>query len=247
MQFFRLYQYVVPAVLFPLCYWQWLVRYDYDHKTTLAVLSIPIVFSYVIPGLGTNWLKIWEFNTRWRLGRFRPQHGFLFGTATSLFGLFCLRFPPHDFSMLEIMRSGFVMGSVIAFWNWLYDFHAIRVGFLMVYNRASAEQRGPAAIATEYCPLFFGLFGSCYGITIRVCEYYMTETVRSELYWPVLLGCHAFILTCPVALFIVISWLTTGETGLRSYQESNHLSATADIPQDSTDHESQDTTVKAAR
>jgi len=97
MPFFRIYQYVVPLLLFPLCYWLWLKRYDYDHRTTLLVLSLPIVFSYVIPGLGTNWLKIWEFNTRWKLGRFRPHHGFLFGTATALFALLCLRFPPEDY------------------------------------------------------------------------------------------------------------------------------------------------------
>lgn len=260
MQFFQLYQYVVPAILFPVCYWLWLVRYGYDHRLTLLVLSIPIVFSYIVPGLGTNWLKIWEFNTRWRLGRFRPQHGFLFGTATSLFGLFCLRFPPVDFTAVELVRAGFVMGSVLAFWNWLYDVHAIRVGFLRVYNRAYSQRRGPEAIAAEYCPLFFGLFGFCYGITIRVCEFYLTESGRLDLYWPLLLCCHAFILTCPVGLFIVVSWLTTGETGLRSYQDDHPLDAVADTPADadaaptssaessaSLDHQPSATTRNAAR
>ena len=218
MQFFRLYQYVVPTLLFPLCYWLWLIRYDYDHRLTLFMLSIPIVFSYVVPGLGTNWLKIWEFNTRWRLGRFRPQHGFLFGTATSLFALICLGFPPKDFSVMEIIRAGFIMGSVLAFWNWLYDVHAIRVGFLVVYNRAYSENRGPEAIATEYCPLFFGMFGVCYGVAIRISEYYLAELGRLDLYWQLLVGCHVFVLVCPVVAFILISLLTTGETGLHSYQ-----------------------------
>ena len=43
MQFFRLYQYVVPIVRFPLSYWLWLTRYGYNHKLTLLVLSIPIL------------------------------------------------------------------------------------------------------------------------------------------------------------------------------------------------------------
>lgn len=218
MQFFRLYQYLVPILLFPLCYALWLVRYDYDHRLTLLVLSIPIVFSYVVPGLGTNWLKIWEFNTRWRLGRFRPQHGFLFGTATSMFGLLCLRFPPEDFSVLEIIRAGFIMGSVLAFWNWLYDVHAIRVGFLVVYNLAYSKNRGPEAIATEYCPVFFGIFGLCYGMSIRVCEYYLAELGRFDIYWLLLVACHAVVLVCPVAAYMLLSLLTTGEAGLRSYQ-----------------------------
>jgi hypothetical protein len=29
-------------------------------------------------------------STRFRVGRFRPHHGFVFGAATSLFGLLCV-------------------------------------------------------------------------------------------------------------------------------------------------------------
>jgi hypothetical protein len=218
MPFFRLYQYVVPLVLFPPCYWLWWIRYDHDHRLALFALSIPIVFSYIVPALGTNWLRIWEFNTRWKLGRFRPQHGFLFGTATSLFGLLCLGYPPSSYDAWEFIRAGFVMGSVLAFWNWLYDLHALRVGFLKVYNRAYAQQRGPEAIATEYCPVFFGTFGFCYGVSVRVGEYYFAQADRFDLYVPILLGCHAAALATPVVAFVALSLITTGETGLRTYE-----------------------------
>jgi hypothetical protein len=226
MQFFRIYQYVVPLALFPLSYWLWWSRYGYDHRLALFALSIPIVFSYVVPALGTNWLRIWEFNTRWRLGRFRPHHGFLFGTATSLFGLLCLSFPPQSFDFSEVFRAGFVMGSVLAFWNWLYDVHAIRVGFLRVYNRAYAERRGPEAIATEYCPVFFGAFGFCYGIAIRVGEYYLVDQGRFDLYWPLLAACLASTILVPVLAFIGLSLLITGDTGLRSYEEASSFTVT---------------------
>jgi hypothetical protein len=218
MRFFRIYQYVVPLLLFPLSYWLWWSRYDHNQHLTLFALSIPIVFSYVVPGLGTNWLRIWEFNTRWKLGRFRPQHGFLFGTATSLFGLLCLGYPPPGFDGWELFRAGFVMGSVLAFWNWLYDTHAIRVGFLRVYNRAYAEKRGPEAIAAEYCPVFFGAFGFCYGVAVRVGEYYLGALGRYDLYWPLLIACHVTVILCPVAAYVLVSLLTTGSTGLRSYE-----------------------------
>jgi hypothetical protein len=219
MHFFRIYQYVVPLVLFPLTYWLWWSRYDHDHQLTLFALSIPIVYSYVVPALGTNWLKIWEFNTRFKLGRFRPQHGFLFGTATSLFALLCLGYAPQSLDFWEILRAGFIMASVLAFWNWLYDTHAIRVGFLMVYNKAYAENRGPEAIATEYCPVFFGAFGFCYGIAIRAGEYYLVGLGRLELFWPLLLVCHLAVILGPVVAYIALSWLTTGHAGLRSFQK----------------------------
>jgi hypothetical protein len=220
MLFFRVYQYVVPLLLFPLAYWLWNVRYSHDHRLTLFALSIPIVFSYVVPALGTNWLRIWEFNTRLRLGRFRPQHGFLFGTATSLFGLLCLGYPPRAFDGWEFLRAGFIMASVLAFWNWLYDVHAIRVGFLRVYNRAYALNRGPEAIATEYCPVFFGSFGFCYGIAIRAGEYYLAASGRPELFWPLLTVCLLAVLALPVLAYMGLSLITTGHAGLRSYESA---------------------------
>ena len=223
MQFFRIYQYVVPLVLFPLSYWLWWNRYDHDHAVTLFALAIPIVFSYVVPALGTNWLKIWEFNTRFKLGRFRPQHGFLFGTATSLFGLLCLGDPPSSLNAWELLRAGFIMGTVLAFWNWLYDIHAIRVGFLLVYNRAFAEKRGPEAIATEYSPIFFGSFGACYGIAIRLGEHYLKGPEREALYWPLLTGCLAVVILVPVIAYIALSLLTSGDTGLRSYESAEEV------------------------
>jgi hypothetical protein len=171
-----------------------------------------------VPALGTNWLRIWEFNTRLKIGRFRPQHGFLFGTATSLFGLLCLGYPVPSLDAWDLLRAGFIMASVLAFWNWLYDIHAIRVGFLMVYNRAYSENRGPEAIATEYCPVFFGTFGFCYGIAIRGGEYYLAELGHFDLFWPLLLLCHFIVLLCPVLAYIALSLATSGRTGLRTYE-----------------------------
>lgn len=222
MQFFQLYQYVVPILLFPLSYWLWLARYDGEHKPVLLALSIPILFAYIIPGVATNWLKLWDFSTRWKLGRFRPQHGFLFGTATSLFGLLCLAYPAREFGIMELVRAGFIMGSVLAFWNWLYDSYAIKVGFIVVFNRKYYERQGPEAIATDYCPIFFGTFGICYGVSIRVCEHLLLELGRTDLYWLLFVVCNLTVLVCPVIAYVMYSLVTIGETGLRSYEGVNH-------------------------
>lgn len=218
MLFFRVYQYVVPLLLFPLSYWLWWSRYGHDHRPTAFTLAIPIVFSYVVPALGTNWLRIWEFNTRLRLGRFRPQHGFLFGTATSFFGLACLGYPAQSYRAGEFLRAGFVMASVLGFWNWLYDVQALRVGFLRVYNRAFAENRGPEAIAGEYCPVFFDSFGFCYGVALRTGESCLFASERVDLFWPLFAICLIASVTVPVAAYVVICWVTTGSTGLKSYE-----------------------------
>jgi len=46
------------------------------------LLGIPVLYAYIVPAVGTNVFRIWEFNTRLRLGRFRPHHGFVFGSAS---------------------------------------------------------------------------------------------------------------------------------------------------------------------
>ena len=105
-RFFSVYQYVVPLTLFPLSYWLWLQRFDGRHALTGLALSVPVVFGYVVPALGTNWLGLWEINTRLRLGRFRPHHGFVFGTGSSLLALACLprlAGPPGPW---EVVRAG---------------------------------------------------------------------------------------------------------------------------------------------
>jgi hypothetical protein len=218
MRFFRLYEYLVPSLLFPLSYWLWLGRYDGDHWMVLLVLSVPICVGYVLPSIGANWLGLWEIKSRWNVGRIRFQHGFLLGTASSLIALLSLHSPPGEFRAMEVLRAGFVLGSVLGFWNWFYDVFGIKAGLLVVYNRAFFERRGAEAIAMQYAPAFFGAFGFCYGASIRVWEYYLVADGRWDLYWPLLIGSLLLTLAGPVVTSTLYSLATTGESGFRSYK-----------------------------
>lgn len=86
-----MYQFAGPLLFTPLLAWFWTRRYP-DHLA-IAVMSVlvPVVYAYVIPGVGTNVLRLWESNTRFRLGRFCPHHGFVFGSATSFIALIALK------------------------------------------------------------------------------------------------------------------------------------------------------------
>lgn len=218
MKFLRVYQYVVPLALFPASYYLWLRWYDNNHKLVFLTLSMPVLFAYIIPGIGTNWLKLWEFNTGWKLGRFRPHHGFVFGTAASLLTLLCLESSSVGLGALELVRTGFVVGTVLAFWNWLYDTHAIKAGFIVVYNKAHHQRLGPEAIATDYAPVLFGVFGMCYGVAIRVSRYYLMELGRLDLFWWLFVVCNLAVLTLPVLSFVLHSYMKNGDMGLRPYR-----------------------------
>jgi hypothetical protein len=218
MSFFNIYQFAAPLFILPLSYWLWLQRYGGEHRLAALMLSIPVLYAYIVPAVGTNVLRIWEFNTRLRLGRFRPHHGFVFGSATSLIALAVL--PAGLAGTWETLRAGLVLGSVLAFWNWFYDVEALRAGFLRVYTRSYAEHRGPEAIAMDYAPPIFGLFGLCYGIAIPLAETTLADPARWDLYWGFFMLANAVCIALPVGGYVAWSYWRTGENGLKSHERA---------------------------
>lgn len=218
MRFFNIYQYLAPLAILPLAYWLWLDRAGGEHRTALLMLSLPVLYAYLVPAVGANVLRIWEFNTRFRLGRFRPHHGFVFGSVTSLFALACVPAGGAAWSWTEAMRAGFVLGSVLAFWNWLYDVMALRAGFLRVYTRSYADGLGPEAVAMDYAPPIFGLFGLCYGPAIVAAEHVLNTLGRWDWYWPLFVASNALCIAIPVAGYVAWSYARTGSNGLKSYE-----------------------------
>lgn len=162
------YQYVAPAVLAPLSFWLWWRRYDGDVWLVLTAWLLPILYAYIVPGVGTNVLKVWEFDTRLRVGRFRLHHGFVFGSATAAIA-WLVHGDPAD-SWLDILRLSVVFASVLGFWNLLYDVRALEAEHLKVYNQPWADGKAPEAVAMDYAPWFFAGFGAIYGTGIGVAE-----------------------------------------------------------------------------
>jgi hypothetical protein len=217
MRFFRWYQFVVPLTLFPASYLLWLRRYEGDHMLVWLALSMPVLFAYIIPGLGTNWLGLWEFNTRFRIGRFRPHHGFVFGTATSLFALLCVPESTPGFSLGACLRAGLVTGSVIGFWNWLYDTYAIKSGFIVIHTRLAAEGQPAEVVAAHHAPVYFGVFGACYGVCLQLVDALSVGNHRGAWIALVLAGNIASVIL-PVLAYVLWSHVTLGESGLKAYR-----------------------------
>ena len=161
---FEWYQYVAPLILTPLSFWLWWQLYSENIHQVLVAWLLPIIYAYIVPAVGTNILKVWEFDTRFRLGRFRPHHGFVFGSATSMLAWIC-HFEMAS-SITDVIQLSFVMASVLGFWNVIYDIKAIRSGILKVYNQPWADKEGPEAITMDYAPWFFAGFGAVYGASI---------------------------------------------------------------------------------
>jgi hypothetical protein len=172
------YQYAAPAVLAPLSFWLWWQYYGGNLWLVLTAWLLPILYAYIVPGVGTNVLKMWEFDTAFRLGRFRPHHGFVFGSATAAIAWLVHGSPAESF--LDIVRLSVVFASVLGFWNMLYDVVALEAGHLRVYNQPWADGKDASSVAMDYAPWFFAGFGAIYGAGIGVAEM-LSNTGRYSL------------------------------------------------------------------
>lgn len=162
------YAWFVPPVLAPLSFWLWWRTFDENVWLALVAWLVPVVYAYVIPAVGTNLLKVWEFDTRLRLGRFRPHHGFVFGSATAMIAW--LVHAGVASAGWGIVGMTLLLAGVLGLVNIVYDIFAIQAGYLHVYNQPWAEGKQPVAIVMDYAPWFFGLFGGIHGAGIGAAE-----------------------------------------------------------------------------
>ena len=210
----RIYQYVAPLVLTPLSMSLWWREYGNLPQLLVAWL-LPILWAYIVPAVGTNVCKVWEFDVRWKLGRFRPHHGFVFGSATAMLAWLVHGQPAQ--SLPDALRHALILCSVLGFWNLLYEVKALRIGMLRVYNEPWARMQGEEAVAFDYAPWFFGGFGAAYGLAIGVLEYLvhrfgLPTTIQTVTYVAVSL---ALCIALPVLGFIRHSLRRHGHAGTR--------------------------------
>lgn len=216
MQFFNLYQYLAPLILLPLSYWLWWQRLGGRPAPALLILALPILSAYIVPGIGVNRLGLWEFNTRFRLGKFRPHHGFVFGSAISLLAFLCADPLPLQPDGLGLLRAALTTGAVLGFINWLYDIFAVKTGFITVHNRPAAQNQPAESVVMQYAPVYFFTFGACYGPIIRLAQSYPAQTPTAN-YWLTFAGGLVILLTIPVLAYILWSRALYGYNGLTPY------------------------------
>ena len=210
----RIYPYLGPLILVPATLVLWWREYS-DPLQAIAVWIVPVLWAYIVPGIGTNVCKVWEFDVAWKLGRFRPHHGFVFGSASSMLAWLSHVAVAH--SAGDVVRYAFVLCSVLGFWNILYEIKALRIGVLKVYNQPWANGEGPEAIALDYSPWFFGGFGAAYGTFIATLEVHVGNHAALGLAETLALitGGLLWCIALPISGFIRHSRMTHGHSGTR--------------------------------
>ena len=216
---FEWYQYVAPVILAPLSFMLWWKTYDGNIWLTLNAWLVPVLYAYIVPGVGTNVLKVWEFDTRIRLGRFRPHHGFVFGSATASIAWLVHMNMAGDLAGIIITSA--VFATVLGLCNIIYDVKALDSGILKVYNQPWADGQDSRAIAMDYGPWFFGGFGLVYGAGVGVSE---RLALRGELDGMTFAWLFPLILVCAIAFpvwgYRRRSYRVHGHSGCRPIQRS---------------------------
>jgi hypothetical protein len=207
----EIYQYLGPALFTPLALWLWWRHYD-AWPPALVAWTVPILWAYIVPGVGTNVLKVWEFDVRFKLGRFRPHHGFVFGSATSMLAWLVHTDPAHG--LFDVVKTSVVLACVLGFINLLYDIKALECGLLKVYNQPWAEGRGPSDVALDYAPWFFGGFGACYGAGLALMEWRWADELTTATVGPLIIQLLLVSIALPVAGYVVQSKLRHGHWGV---------------------------------
>lgn len=214
-RFFDAYPWIAFLFLFPASIFIW--RYILDDWGKVATVSImPVLVSYIIPAAGTNLTKLWEFNTRAKLGNFPWYHGFVLGASVNIFGAMAYVVSPEYGGISASVIFAIIMGSFVAFWNWYYDIYAIKAGFIIVYNKAGAEGKSAEEITVLYAPVYFFMFGLIYGFYLKIAQLSFLERPAWWIWF--MISFHILALTLPTAVYALVSKKVDGNWGISKYR-----------------------------
>jgi hypothetical protein len=213
---FDAYQWIAFLVIYPssLIIWYCILG---DWVNVVLISVLPVLVAYVIPGLGTNVTRLWEFNTKGKLGKFRWYHGFVLGASINLFGSTMYILSPTYQGIFSAALFGIVLGSFIAFWNWYYDILAIKSGFIILHNKPAAEGKSAEEIAMGYAPVYFFMLGAIYGVYIKLLQLHFSSPL--PFFKITFSFMHILALVLPTAVYALISQKTTGDWGIAKYEE----------------------------
>lgn len=206
----KIYQYFAWILFTPLSFLLWGKLSNND--TALFICLLPIVWAYILPGLGTNYFKLWEFNVKGKIGRFKLQHGFVFGSATALLSGLCY-FLLNVLISKELFIYVYIGVSIVflTLINVYYDYIAIKKNIIFVYNKPWSEGKGAWEITKDYAIHIFGCFFLLY-IPMVVFVIERKLTIKNNLNY--FLFFELLLLFCPVIIFCIWSKVFNGVWGL---------------------------------
>ncbi|MAT13601.1 MAG: hypothetical protein MK324_09895 [Pirellulales bacterium] len=213
MQFYKIYEVVGPIILFPLAILLWWPASNNNFPVTFYAVGMPVAVAFLIPYIGIRLLHIWEIRSPHSNLGFRPHHGFMFGSATSVICWLVYRLYTQTPINDSIWLFPTLLGLTIGLINFLFDMFAINRGVLVVFNRSYAEGKSAFRISLQYAPVFFTSFGIVYGFELQHLINTASQPDSALRYGSMLLS----IFISPLATEI-FHWIFFHESSMKSYK-----------------------------
>lgn len=185
--FLFLYDYIYPFIGFPALFWLW--TQASNQAFAVLVMGLPLVFGYVVPGIATNYLKLWRFHGSLTMGNYFIHHGFIYSSAMGL-GLYLSFFPSQNLEMWNILGNMARTACAIGFVGWVHDLLAAREGVVEIFNGHWKRGASPETIVSQATPLCYALLGIAYaGIASFGYQALVVQKGNgNQLWWFFLLG-----------------------------------------------------------
>lgn len=185
--FLFIYNYIYPFIGFPLLLWLW--ARDGNLAFAALTMGLPLVFGYLIPGIGTNILKMWRFCGPWVIGNYFIHHGFIYASTMGL-GLYLAFFPANHLDAWNILGNMVRTAGLVGFVGWGHDILAVREGVIEIYNGPWKRGASPETIVSHSTPLCYALLGASYaGIATLGYQVLVTQQGNiGNLWWLFPLG-----------------------------------------------------------
>ncbi|MCP4413735.1 MAG: hypothetical protein GY808_14340 [Gammaproteobacteria bacterium] len=180
--------YLLP---FPVCiaaflYWREVTK---SQLFALFIIALPVLYGYIIPGIGTNIMKKWRFHGKMLLGNYYIHHGFKYASNLNLsfFVAFSDAYVQPNPSLHRYitiaLSTAFIQGYII----WIHDTHCIKQGMLELDNPFSRAGKSAEEISFQYAPLTFFLIGLTFAISSLIA--YQQLVVENNDSWRVFSYC----------------------------------------------------------
>jgi hypothetical protein len=171
-----LIDFILPLPLTALMLFLWYIRTN-NWLFSLYVLMLPLLFGYIIPGIGTNILKLWAFKWKFmRIGDYFIHHGFMYAPyfALSLYLTF------GNAGAISLVQAATIVISnsfLQCFLTTLHDYMGVKSGMIEINNRPFREGKSAAEIILDYGPIGYALFGCTYAISCLAAYQYLFKSL----------------------------------------------------------------------
>jgi hypothetical protein len=159
-RFIFFFDYILPFPLLGIMPYLWYIRVDRSLLFALYVIVLPMVWGYVIPGIGTNLLKMWWFKGRWMVGKYYWHHGIMYAGPMAL--LLYVTFGAGPVSAVQSITIILCTAGMQGLLSSQHDILAVKTGSLILDNPPARAGKSAEEIVNYLSPFYFFLLGGSY-------------------------------------------------------------------------------------